>query len=101
MQQTSSTAAIAGPCRYCGQLQSDLLTHLRQALAEERTLFLAEPPNGFSPVLQTTPRGEGGDKMKLLVGAAAFWSALAVAVARGRARMQQIEELFQVHRTTF
>jgi hypothetical protein len=39
--------------------------------------------------------------MKLLVGATAFWSVLALAVARGKARMQQIEELFQVHRTTF
>jgi hypothetical protein len=55
MQPTSSAGANVGTCRYCGQLQSDLLTHLRQALAEERTLFLAEPRADL-PVLQTTSR---------------------------------------------
>ncbi|MEA2508535.1 MAG: hypothetical protein QOG21_617 [Actinomycetota bacterium] len=38
--------------------------------------------------------------MKLLAGVAMSWSVLALAVARGRDRMQQIEELFQMHRTT-
>jgi hypothetical protein len=39
--------------------------------------------------------------MKLLAGAALSWSVLTLAVARGRDRMQQIEEFFQMHRNTF
>jgi hypothetical protein len=43
MQRTASIRTTEGNCRYCGRYQSDLLTHLRQAFAEERLLFLAKP----------------------------------------------------------
>jgi hypothetical protein len=53
LQPTSSAGANVGTYRYCGQRQSDLLTPLRQALAEERTLFLPEPRT--DPLLSSRP----------------------------------------------
>jgi hypothetical protein len=54
-----------------------------------------------SLVLGTTRSERRCGTIRLLAGAAVSWSLLALAIARGRDRMKQIEELFQMHRTTF